>query len=275
MPLPLAMFIAVASSSAATTTTVSTSAVLGGVAAGAGGTATIGAGIWYFFFKDNEVPKNESSSAYEESLDKQNNMTKKKIDEASEAISIVNKEVTATFSEAKNASTKINEAMQDFQGAAISMEGMQKDLTETTKNVSLASTELSNFVPTVAKLSEKAEQDLSSAALKFAIHTQQLEKQKADLAAASERIEELTENVEYQSQNIEQLTESLKSLSEENDELRTTITVQHQKHQKLEAAAKKAYENNRFFRSALEEVTKGVAPPTLQMQNSSTQTFYQ
>jgi len=273
MPFPIAMlFLAAASGTTATATaTASTAAIIGGVAAGAGGTVSAGAGIWYFFFKDSENPKPAPSAAHQQSMNKQNNMTKKKIDDAAAAVSYLKKDVKDSAVAVKTASGVVAGAAQNLHASVDSMTSIQQQLSEAAKKVATSTTVMSNSLPIVTDLAAKTEKGLGDVATRLETQTQKLEVHKADLVDAKEKIGKLTEIIDIQGRTVEQLTESVQLLSDENGELKTTITTQHQKYQKLEAAAKKTHENNRFFRQVIEESGKGaVLKP--ESQDASTQT---
>ena len=241
MPFPIAMLVLpglMASAGATTTATVSAAAVAGGVAAGAGGVGT-GVGLWYYFFGSSDKSQPETTAAHKQSVSKQNEMTKKKVDDAAKSVASLKKEVKDSAFEVQAASSAVTGAAQNLNTSVSSMVIVQQQLSETAKKVSDSTTKMADSLPQVTILSDKTEKGLDAVASKLGIQTQKLEDHRVELVDAKEKVGKLTEIIDIQGRTIEQLTGAIQHLSDENDGLRTTITAQHQKYQKLETAAKK------------------------------------
>lgn len=268
--MPIALLLAPLLATA-TVTTTSTATIVGAAAAGAGGTAAAGTGIWYFFFREKEPEK--PSRAHQDSVNQQNIRTRRRIDDAEEAVSLLRRDVNKGISDVRSALANSVDSTQALQQSVNSMVGVTQQLAVAKRDVVSSTEVMSNALPVVQELAENTGQDSLAVVARLDTLNQHLDAREGEIKRARIDIEKLTEVVDTQSRAVEQLTGVVKTLTDENEDLKGSLASQHQKYARLEDAAKHADNNHRLFRHAVQEF--GTLPvDRVSNQTISTQTFF-
>jgi len=256
MPLPL-IFLAAAP---VATAAVSTTTIIAAATASASFISAGFAGIWYFIFK-----KKKSKLTHEDhdSLTAQAKITQERIDELTNATSLVGVEIkrvaTAVMNTAFAATTTSENYLKSVERILLSIQKLQ----ETTHDIEQSSQNLVEALPLLQKISENVAGNLVNTVKKSQQLNQQLVEKKIEIARTTEDIRTLSKYIDEQANTINQLKDTLVTLMADNNDLKNTIQQQHIKYNQLEAAAQHADRNHRLFREfVLTEQNNRLTEPT-------------